>query len=267
MIDLEMNQCIAFENNVQCGRPSRTKIVSGYCQMHHLRIRRNGTCKLKEKGLLCQIEDCKLLCKVRGYCNLHYRRAIREGDIAVVRVPQTSTTCVEPYCDRTTLAKNLCSMHLQRSKSGGGIREEHDAAIREWIMRTGKEPLKDAHILYPGNINTDGYAVKGSKFIHRVIFMERYPDINIQGLHLDHRNNCPRSCVNPEHLTPTHPSDHAKIEAIRKGENLLTDNVFSIISKSLESFPGSQEAMVAALVSCGIRLEVKGIILTMDELR
>ena len=84
----------------------------------------------------------------RGWCDTHYRRWLRRGDvITVLPHGRVKGTCAVSDCGRQHAAKGYCDMHYRR-----------------WLQ--SGDPLKLARNLAPeGTLRKDGYRVKtvGSK--------------------------------------------------------------------------------------------------------
>lgn len=56
--------------------------------MHHMRLRRNGNPNLVKrianntyKRMICEVVDCKRPVRTNGYCNMHYQRVFRLGEV------------------------------------------------------------------------------------------------------------------------------------------------------------------------------------------
>jgi hypothetical protein len=72
----------------------------------------------------CSDVSCDSVSKTRGFCKIHYSRAIRSGLIQV----KNSIDCSVDGCDRKSYCKSVCTMHYARLKRTGviGASEKHE---------------------------------------------------------------------------------------------------------------------------------------------
>lgn len=72
--------------------------VKKYCTKHYQRLRNNGTLDLKKerkprqikelrldqrKVVRCNVENCENISRAKGFCNKHYKRLKRHGDVNI----------------------------------------------------------------------------------------------------------------------------------------------------------------------------------------
>lgn len=68
---------------------------------------------------LCQIEGCGRPLIARGYCNPHYRRLKRTGDVGGVDLRTPTYVCTVEGCEGEHVAKGYCNRHLKRFHEHG----------------------------------------------------------------------------------------------------------------------------------------------------
>ena len=75
---------------VKCGAPQCDKPVwrgnRSWCTMHYGRARRGQDMNAPRRrnstvGVICLIEGCNIASRSRGYCKLHYSKALASGDV------------------------------------------------------------------------------------------------------------------------------------------------------------------------------------------
>lgn len=65
-------------------------------------------------GKECSVEGCERSAMTRGYCEMHYRRVLKNGDPGPPGTVRVRGTCSAPDCEQPTDAKDLCHGHFQR---------------------------------------------------------------------------------------------------------------------------------------------------------
>lgn len=67
----------------------------------------------------CSVSDCTERHQAKGYCNVHYFRVRRGGDLNAKYIkPQTARLCSIDGCDRPHNSKGLCRPHYARHTLG-----------------------------------------------------------------------------------------------------------------------------------------------------
>lgn len=67
---------------------------------------------------VCSVDSCESAKYVKGMCNKHYRRTLRNGTVELSRkAPDTSTLCSVENCSRPYLASGYCNLHYIRIKT------------------------------------------------------------------------------------------------------------------------------------------------------
>lgn len=64
----------------------------------------------------CSIKGCEKLVKARGYCAMHYSRAVKNGapgQAQPTRLPQASLACTTEGCERESHCNSLCHNHYR----------------------------------------------------------------------------------------------------------------------------------------------------------
>lgn len=147
---------------------------------------------------------------MRRWCKRCYYRLRRAGELDLIRGPRG--TCSMPSCDAMHWAKGYCRLHYRRllsngdplvvQKRGANLAGKQDPIARFW-SKVDKDGPQGCWIwtagLHPGgygNFWLDGKTVNAHRFIWELA-NGPVPD----GLHLDHicRN---RACVRPDHIEP-----------------------------------------------------------------
>jgi hypothetical protein len=76
--------------------------------------------------VLCSVDGCVVIAKIKGFCSLHYMRMFRNGTPGSVEkiftkdiISYNGSLCTVDGCERIIHAKNMCSMHYARFKRYG----------------------------------------------------------------------------------------------------------------------------------------------------
>jgi hypothetical protein len=70
----------------------------------------------------CSVEGCERSYHAKGFCSMHWKRIVRNGDpgsVGASRNPQGPTCSIEG-CERDTVAFGWCFMHYKRARKSGG---------------------------------------------------------------------------------------------------------------------------------------------------
>lgn len=65
----------------------------------------------------CLVPECEQLSRKRGYCDMHYQRLMKYGDVNAVKRPRRypeGTICEGADCDRPAVKRHLCEKHYYR---------------------------------------------------------------------------------------------------------------------------------------------------------
>jgi hypothetical protein len=157
----------------------------------------------------CKVEGCEKPSFRRGWCNMHYTRWRRYGDLSTVHPNSVRRlgACSVDGCEADAISRNLCNKHYQRwLKYGDPLAVEgHDRTPEQrfWTMVSKTETCW----LWTGGLSRgyamfwlDGKNVKAHRFAYELL-VGPIPE----GLVLDHvvARGCKwRHCVNPAHLEP-----------------------------------------------------------------
>lgn len=88
----------------------------GYCQKHYARHNRYGDVTINKKvKARCTVEGCDKFVAGNGLCDTHYRRMRRYGS---TELPTRPTVCTKPECAEPVVSKGLCEVHYRRSLRG-----------------------------------------------------------------------------------------------------------------------------------------------------
>ena len=98
-----------------CVKPVR---AHGYCNMHDLRIKRNGSPHLVKRiqtysQTNCIIGDCNNQAFAKQLCKLHYDRVRRTGQPSI-KTQEPPEICAAPNCDMFVKIKGFCKNHYRR---------------------------------------------------------------------------------------------------------------------------------------------------------
>lgn len=156
----------------------------------------------------------------RGWCNVHYRRNLRNGDPGPVAKLRSPVPCVAPECDRQseTSYTDLCRRHRRRQKRDGDpvsgrVRRlpEQDPETYFWTLVDKSGPMPDERPelgpcwMWRGNTNGVGYGTYGFRrrsygaHVASLIFSKGFTPAKRD--RVDHLCRRPL-CVNPDHLEP-----------------------------------------------------------------
>ena len=111
----------------------RKVTARGYCDMHYRRLRRGGDmdAPLPDRNRGCDIEWCERLHYAGGLCRMHYHRRLRGADMnAVPQVHQKGRLCSVDGCDRPHSARGYCVAHYGRWLRGLSVDLPLDAFRR-----------------------------------------------------------------------------------------------------------------------------------------
>lgn len=145
--------------------------------------------------LICAVEECPGVPTARGWCDKHYRRWRKYGDVSVVQSPLE-------YVRRADLVEKFWSLVNTEGPPSPRFPELGPC----WI--------------WTGTIAYNGYGQLSITYdweritwaAHRFAY-ELIVDVIPEGLELDHLC-CVRNCVNPQHLEPvTHAENIARAHA------------------------------------------------------
>lgn len=103
-----------------CNRPFSAK---GYCNMHYLRMLRNGDTEprtqLNHTGA-CSVEGCDRAHYAKGLCYVHYRRQRRNGSLELQRGKPEK--CSIEGCEKAARAKGYCGAHYTSLRKSGSVK-------------------------------------------------------------------------------------------------------------------------------------------------
>lgn len=116
--------------------------------------------------------------------------------------------CKVEECPTKSRTRDMCDKHYRRWKSHGD-----PLKVSKLVGATLNDRLdfytvkaSDGCWLWQASLNSSGYGQinnpDGSQLAHRLMY-ERYKGSPGAGVDLDHRHDCPKTCVNPDHLRPT----------------------------------------------------------------
>ena len=78
--------------------------------MHYARLLRDED-GLRRQPKMCSIEGCDNRSSVRGYCNKHYYRLLRNGDTELRVVNRQAGACSIEGCNKPASVRGYCNTH------------------------------------------------------------------------------------------------------------------------------------------------------------
>lgn len=155
----------------------------------------------------CVIDTCRrpIRVKSRGWCSAHYSRWQKHGDPLAhipVKEPPPKVCCVDG-CESEHYGHGYCNLHYQRwRKHGDTFTTERHFTNEERFAAYTRE-YGDC-LLWTAALDEWGYGViwlEGGKHekAHRYAW-ERVNGPIPDGMEIDYKYHCDRSCVNTEHL-------------------------------------------------------------------
>lgn len=89
---------------------------------------------MRSTGASCAVQECERAVYSRGFCEAHYRRLLRTGDLDAARAigeQPVSTACDVSSCDRPASTRGLCHGHYLRLYRTGDVRAEEPLPRRK----------------------------------------------------------------------------------------------------------------------------------------
>lgn len=96
----------------------------GWCEKHYRRALRHGGVPTPDRAgsAECSVVGCDRTAKTRGWCHGHYLRWRRTGDVQPDRpLWRTRELCSVDLCDRTQYARGYCATHYKRLRARGDV--------------------------------------------------------------------------------------------------------------------------------------------------
>lgn len=164
---------------------------------------------------ICSIEGCEKAKYSRGMCRKHYRATLAEGK-----------QCTVEGCNKPMLARGWCSAHHTRwSRHGdplGGSAERLPNAEERFTQNTER---RGECLIWTGAINEGGYGRMYSDgemaMAHRFAWERAHGTIP-EGLFIDHRYHCSRSCVEVSHLRLATKAENSQNRSGASPNNMST---------------------------------------------
>lgn len=189
--------------------PERTCSVDGctkprkkreWCETHYSRWQRKGdvgSANTTRARSKCPIEGCETLSRTLGLCNMHAKRFKATGDAGPAGTIRARQICTAPGCDRKAVGHDLCLMHYKREQRSGDA--EGFSLERRFFDHIASEDQRGCWIWDTPHPES-GYGQFAGGRAHRWSYGFLIGEIPAD-LELDHlcRN---RACVNPWHLEP-----------------------------------------------------------------
>lgn len=120
---------MAAKDTRTCQGPAcdRDRYARGWCEMHYRRWLRTGEVERAGHPTTCSVDGCERDAKSRGWCHAHYLRWYRDGELTdhvPLRVSAEERSCRVAGCGRPIQARDLCGSHYQRWRQRGAVDEE-----------------------------------------------------------------------------------------------------------------------------------------------
>lgn len=193
--------------------------------------------------------DCQKAAFRRGWCNMHYTRWLRYGDVNVAQKPAPpKKSCLIDDCTGDAYKRGWCNKHYQRWRMLGSptatLGRDVTPEQRFWpkVNKDGPVPAhrpelgpcwlwKVSRTEGYGSFRVNGKFVGAHRFAYQMLVGPTPP-----GLELDHLCRV-RHCVNPAHLEPvTHkinalrgmgvPARNARKTRCKRGHKFTPENTF-----------------------------------------
>lgn len=218
-----------------CKRPTSERGV--FCSAHHYR-RDNG---LPMDAPLdphreCGVPGCPYQHRARGFCSIHYRRALREGEVQPLPEKQYTFPAIEPSpdgtcgtqgCQRGLRGRGYCDLHFRRAMKGATPEELQEPPRQRapngsgYVTKAGYRRLSK-----PGHPNV---RADGSIEAHRWLMAESLGRPLWPGETVHHKNGdrldnrivkgheifCPNTCCNLELWVRGQPAGQRVLDKIR----------------------------------------------------
>lgn len=174
---------------------------------------------------ICSIDGCNGKHKGYGYCDKHYQRLKKHGDVSVYFKPKK---CNIEGCEGKYNGKGYCNKHYLRLKYHGDLMHERGskysnplAAYEACVIRADNESCWE----WIGNQHGYGYGVlpykKENIRAHRFSYSHYVGEIP-EGMFVCHKCDNP-VCSNPKHLFLGTNIDNIN-DCIKKGRHPFTKN-------------------------------------------
>jgi hypothetical protein len=129
------------------GGLSTTNVCEGLCGMHYKRRLRHGNPLAGERPTECAVAGCTRPARARGWCQGHYLRWYRTGDVRphepLSRLKQPAT-CVVEGCGRGSHTRGLCQTHYKRLLKHGDPQADKPVRVVSErgpsVTATGRSP-------------------------------------------------------------------------------------------------------------------------------
>lgn len=120
-----------------CGKEA--KAPRGWCWKHYNHWRRQGDPLAQFTAQHCSITGCPSMSRVKGMCDMHYRRVVATGDPHKGRITYPAT-CTASDCSLPSTQRGMCGPHYYVSwtTEGNGRALKAAASARRRARETAK---------------------------------------------------------------------------------------------------------------------------------
>lgn len=156
--------------------------------------------------MLCSIEGCHRPAKRKGWCNTHYERLRRTGDITRGRKPK-KLDCNIDACSKPHFARGFCHIHYARWRAHGDpLAEVKEPGLgQKFLEEVALQYQGDDCLIWPFGRNTAGYGVfsnsGGTNIVARYICEQVHgapPTEKHEARHLCGKGTS--ACISPKHV-------------------------------------------------------------------
>ena len=171
---------------------------------------------------ICQIPGCLKKYRCRGFCENHYRAAVRAGTlppkVKVVKV------CTIPDCGKPRKSHGYCSMHAARYERHGDpnftmcVQDPYEYQTKTRANTQMGEPSDCWE--YQGTIAANGYGRISRQWAHRMAYLYWHPNTGAITDGMAVRHSCDNPpCCNPHHLSLGTNADNTQ-DKVERGRQL-----------------------------------------------
>jgi HNH endonuclease len=192
----------------------RAHYSRSYCEMHYRRALRNGgrlPPEVDRRSQPCAVEVCEHMAEAKGFCHGHYQRLLRTGTVMPTSLNNVPRTCSVDGCNRPHKAKGFCPAHYKRVLVTGD--PQPTVPIRRANRMRGEGTIKHGYLVVPVPEDLRHLSDAATTHQHRLIMAQAIGRALLPDEQVHHRNGdrLDNRLSNLELWSTSHPSG-ARIE-------------------------------------------------------